>query len=89
MDELKTIIIDGQEYDLSMFSDRVKRITQIILIWEKELQEKRLEVAKTEAALREANREITGFIKEELQVAPGGAGEPALHPERVAARQAR
>ena len=77
MDELKTIIIDGQEYDLSMFSDRVKRITQIILIWEKELQEKRLEVAKTEAALREANREITGFIKEELQVAPGGAGEPA------------
>ena len=71
-DQLKTIIIDGQEYDLSMFSDRVKRITQIILIWEKELQEKRLEVAKTEAALREANREITGFIKEEL-----AAGAPA------------
>ncbi len=72
MDELKTIIVDGQEYDLSMFSDRVKRLTQIILIWEKELQEKRLEVAKTEAALREANREITAFIKEEL-----GAGAPA------------
>ena len=46
MDELKTIIVDGQEYDLSMFSDRVKRITQIILIWEKELQEKRLEARR-------------------------------------------
>ena len=66
MDELKTIIVDGQEYDLSMFSDRVQRLTAIILTWEQELQKARLEVAKTEAALREANREITGFIKEEL-----------------------
>ena len=66
MDELKTIFIDGQEYDLSMFTPRVTRLTQIILLWEKELQDKRLEVAKTEAALREANREITSFIKEEL-----------------------
>lgn len=65
-DQLKTIIIDGQEYDLSMFSPRVQRLTQIIILWEKELQEQRLETAKTEAALREANREITGFIKEEL-----------------------
>lgn len=67
MDEsLKTIIIDGQEYDLSMFSPVVQRLTQIILVWEKELQETRLEVAKLEAALREANREITAVIKKEL-----------------------
>ena len=65
-DQLKTIIIDGQEYDLSMFSPRVQRLTQIIIMWEKQLQEQRLEIAKTEAALREANREITGSIKEEL-----------------------
>ena len=46
MDEqLKTIIIDGQEYDLSMFSPQVQRLTQIILIWEKELQDLRLETA--------------------------------------------
>ena len=73
-DQLKTIIIDGQEYDLSMFSPRVQRLTQIIILWEKELQEQRLETAKTEAALREANREITGFIKEEL-AAPAAAVE--------------
>lgn len=73
-DQLKTIIIDGQEYDLSMFSPRVQRLTQIIIMWEKELQEQRLGVAKTEAALREANREITGFIKEEL-AAPAAAEE--------------
>ena len=73
-DQLKTIIIDGQEYDLSMFSPRVQRLTQIIILWEKELQEQRLETAKTEAALREANREITGFIKEEL-AAPAAVEE--------------
>lgn len=73
-DQLKTIIIDGQEYDLSMFSPRVQRLTQIIIMWEKQLQEQRLETAKTEAALREANREITGFIKEEL-AAPAAAVE--------------
>ena len=73
-DQLKTIIIDGQEYDLSMFSPRVQRLTQIIIMWEKELQEQRLGVAKTEAALREANREITGSIKEEL-AAPAAAEE--------------
>lgn len=73
-DQLKTIIIDGQEYDLSMFSPRVQRLTQIIIMWEKQLQEQRLEIAKTEAALREANREITGFIKEEL-AAPAAAVE--------------
>ena len=68
MDEqLKTIIIDGQEYDLSMFSPQVQRLTQIILIWEKELQDLRLEAAKSEAALREANREITELIKKELK----------------------
>jgi hypothetical protein len=65
-DQLKTIIIDGTEYDLSMFSPQVQRLTQIILIWEKELQDLRLETAKSEAALREANREITELIKKEL-----------------------
>ena len=75
MDEqLKTIIVDGQEFDLSMFSARVQRLTQIILLWEKQLQDQRLEAAKTEAALREANREITAFIKEEL-AAPAVAEE--------------
>lgn len=74
MDEsLKTIIIDGQEYDLSMFSPVVQRLTQIILVWEKELQEARLETAKLEAALREANREITAVIKKELSPAPAEA----------------
>lgn len=66
MDELKTIFIDGQEYDLSMFSQQVQRLTQIIVIWEKQLQDQRLETAKTEAALRAANKELTEYIKEEL-----------------------
>lgn len=72
-DQLKTIFIDGQEYDLSMFSQQVQRLTQIILIWEKELQEQRLEVAKTEAALREANREITELVKKEMTKPEGSS----------------
>ena len=72
-DQLKTIFIDGQEYYLSMFSQQVQRLTQIILIWEKELQEQRLEVAKTEAALREANREITELVKKEMTKPEGSS----------------
>lgn len=64
--QLQTIIVDGQEYDLSMFSPRVQRLTQIIIQWESQLTEQRLEAAKTEAALRQANAEITAFVKEEL-----------------------
>lgn len=67
MEELKTIVIDGQEYDLSMFSPNVQRLTQIIILWEKELQEQRIATAKTEAALREANREISALVATELQ----------------------
>jgi len=77
-DQLKTIIIDGNEYDLSMFSPQVQRLTQIILIWEKELQDLRLEAAKSEAALREANREITDLIKKELN--PQAAQETEQSP---------
>lgn len=65
--QLKTIIIDGQEFDISMFSEKVQRLTNIIMIWEKQLQDQRLEAAKTEAALREANREITAVVKDELK----------------------
>ena len=69
-EQLKTIIVDGQEYDLSMFSPQVQRLTQIILVWENECSELRLETAKVEAALREANREITELIKKELNPQP-------------------
>lgn len=66
-EQLKTIIIDGQEFDISMFSEKVQKLTNIIMLWEKQLQDQRLEAAKTEAALREANREITTIVKAELK----------------------
>lgn len=66
-EQLKTIIIDGQEFDISMFSEKVQKLTNIIMLWEKQLQDQRLEAAKTEAALREANREITAIVKAELK----------------------
>ena len=75
--QLQTIIIDGQEYDLSMFSAPVQRLTQIIMTWERELQDQRVAAAKTEAALREANREITELIKKELNKTEGEVPAPA------------
>ena len=75
--QLKTIIIDGKEYDLSMFSNHVQQMTQIIVHWETQLRDQRLEVAKTEAALREANREIVERVNAELANTQNESEQPA------------
>lgn len=61
-----TIVIDGVSYPIEQFSDKVQTLAEIITIWEQELKKSRLETAKIEAALREANREITSAVTEEL-----------------------
>ena len=65
-EQLQTITVDGQQYDLTMFSVSVQQIVRIILGWEDELRVQRLDVAKTEAALRQANAELTELVKKEI-----------------------
>jgi hypothetical protein len=70
-EQISTIIIDNQTYDITMFSEKVQKLANIISIWEKELQGQQMEIAKTSAALREAQREILEYVNQELN--PGSS----------------
>lgn len=65
-EQISTIIIDNQTYDITMFSEKVQKLANIISIWEKELQGQQMEIAKTSAAIREAQREILEYVTQEL-----------------------
>jgi hypothetical protein len=64
--QLKTLTIDGVEHQLADFSDRVQRLVGVHQRWEKEQAEEQLELAKTQAAIRDLTREILGIVQAEL-----------------------
>jgi hypothetical protein len=66
-EELKTLTIDGVEYPIADFSEKVQRLIGIHQAWEADAASKRLEVAKSEAALRDLTREILSIVKEEIE----------------------
>ena len=67
-EQISTIIIDGETYDISMFSERVVKLATIISVWEKEQQQIQMDLAKVGAALREAHREIMEYVSAELNI---------------------
>lgn len=52
------IAINGRQYVLEHLPKRVQALLQYHAMWEQDLSKQRLEVAKTEAALRDLQREI-------------------------------
>ncbi|MEM2159640.1 MAG: hypothetical protein QXN55_01645 [Candidatus Nitrosotenuis sp.] len=65
-EELKTLTIDGVEYQIADFSSKVQQLISIHQGWEADANAKRLEVAKVEAALRDLTREILSLVKSEI-----------------------
>jgi len=82
--ELKTLTIDGVEHELAGFSERVQRLVGVHQRWEKEQVEQQLDLAKTQAAVRDLARELIGVIKEEL-AAKAAANEETAATETPAA----
>lgn len=70
IDAPTTITIDGTVHEVSKFSDTVKRLVDIHTEWRNELAEQRLAVAKTEAAIRSLDAELTQTIAKELNPEP-------------------
>lgn len=62
----QTITVDGVQYDLTLFSDEVKKLIAIHQNWEQKVVDARLEVARSEAAVRDLTRELINKIKTEL-----------------------
>jgi hypothetical protein len=62
-----TITIDGTEYPVADFSVNVQRLVEIHAEWRNELATERLAVAKTEAAIRSLDAELTQAVAAELK----------------------
>lgn len=62
----KSVTVDGVEYPLTQFSETVQRLVGIHTSWRSDLVEERLAVAKTEAAIRAVDVELSALINLEL-----------------------
>jgi hypothetical protein len=74
------ITIDGVDHPVSAFSDSVQRLVQIHTEWRNQLSTERMAVAKTEAAIRALDTELTQLVSAELaakQELATKASEPA------------
>ena len=83
----KTITIDGTEYPVSDFSETVQRLVAIHTEWRMDVAKERLAVAKTEAAIRGLDAELTQTVAAELKAKADAAAAPveAAPAEPVAA----
>lgn len=58
-----TITIAGKTYNEADLSDKTKQLVSIYRKWNQDLMEARLDMSKTEAALRELSREIVESVQ--------------------------
>ncbi len=82
-----TITVDGKEYPVSGFSETVQRLVAIHTAWRNDLQAERLDVAKSEAALRALDVELSQAVQAELNPpapAPAADVTPAVEPAPAA-----
>lgn len=61
-----TITIDSVEHKVADFSETVQRLVAIHTEWRNQLVEERLAVAKTEAAIRSLDAELSQTVTTEL-----------------------
>lgn len=62
----ETLKIDDVEYPVASFSENVQRLVLIHTKWRGELQDERLAVTKTEAAIRVLENELNETLRTEL-----------------------
>lgn len=60
------LTIDGQNYVVEDFSDKVKNLVAIRTEWQNEAQQERLALTKTEAAIRSLDVELAQLVGAEL-----------------------
>lgn len=66
IDQPSSITIEGVEYPVQNFSETVQRLVAIHTEWRNDLQAERLSLAKTEAAVRALDTEISQVVSAEL-----------------------
>jgi len=69
---IKTITVDNTEYEVEKLSQKAQALVKIYQKWAAEAQDLKLELAKSDAALRDLSRELIAAV----------TGEPeAVHTE--------
>lgn len=66
---IKTVTIDNVEYEVEKLSPKAQALVKIYQKWAAEAQDQKLELAKTDAALRDLSRELIVAVKGEPEVA--------------------
>lgn len=69
------LTIDGQNYAVADFSDKVKNLVAIRTEWQNEAQQERLALTKTEAAIRSLDTELAQLVGAELAEKNGAAND--------------
>jgi hypothetical protein len=70
----QTITLEGVEHKLDSFSNKVKHLVSIHTIWKNQLAEQNLEVAKTQAALKSLEMELSNLVSSEVQASKEANG---------------
>ncbi len=76
-----TITVDGKEYPVSGFSETVQRLVAIHTAWRNDLQTERLAVAKTEAAIRALDVELSQNVQAAINPPPPPAPVAPVAPD--------
>lgn len=74
---IKTLTVDGVEYEISSFGEQVQRLSALYETWSKDLEQEKLAVAKTETALNVVNKELAVLVQAELESRKAQNAEPA------------
>jgi len=82
----KTLTVDGVEHEVASFSPTVQQLVAIHTEWRSDLARERLKMAKTEAAIRSLDAELTAAVGREL-AEKGAAAAQADEPVASAATQ--
>ena len=64
--EIKTLTIDGVEHPVEKFGQQIQQLLKIRTIWDADLQKERLNVAKSETAMKALDLEILGLAQKDL-----------------------
>jgi hypothetical protein len=69
------LTIDGQNYAVADFSDKVQNLVAIRTEWQNDVQQERLALTKTEAAIRSLDVELAQLVGAELAAKSGAAND--------------
>lgn len=77
--DIPSLMVDGNNYPISQLPSDVQELINCYQSWERELNEQKLSVFKTEAAMRAVSAEIQNRVRN--MVAAAATDEPAANEE--------